>query len=100
MLTRRLLPLALFIVPAFLSAQVVRIASYDVDGLGDHEKDYMALARVIANFDVVAAEDVLSAGGLEKVLGALADGVTPAKDDRAAWLERSKTHRSSAHPPW
>jgi len=81
MLTRRLLPLALVLVPAFLSAQVVRIASYNVAGLGGPRKDYMTLAKVINNFDVVAAEDVKSAGGLEKVLSLLADGWEAAISD-------------------
>ena len=74
MTIRRSFPLALLLVPAFLSAQVLRVASYNVAGLGEQRKDYAALAKVINNFDVVAAEEVMNAGGLEKVLSLLADG--------------------------
>ena len=78
---RRFFSLVLVLVPAFLSAQVLRIASYNVAGLGAQRKDYMALANVINNFDVVATEDVKSAGGVEKVLSLLADGWEAAVSD-------------------
>ncbi|MGO9411967.1 MAG: hypothetical protein ACLQCB_14615 [Spirochaetia bacterium] len=81
MLTRRLLPLVFALVPIFLPAQTLRIASYNVAGLGGQRKDYMALAKVINNFDVVATEDVKSAGGLEKVLSLLSDGWEAAMSD-------------------
>ena len=71
---RRSFPLVFLLVPAFLSAQLLRVASYNVAGLGEQRKDYVALAKVIDNFDVVAAEEVMNAGGLEKVLSLLADG--------------------------
>ncbi|HVP18110.1 MAG TPA: hypothetical protein VMU36_03880 [Spirochaetia bacterium] len=90
MLTRRFLPLVLLVVPAFLPAQVLRIASYNVDGLGEQRKDYVTLAKVITNFDVVAAEDVMSAGGLEKVLTLLADGWEAAISEKDARSARSR----------
>ena len=65
---------ALFLVPSLLSAQVLKVASYNVERLGEQHKDYAALAKVIANFDVVAAEEVMSSGGLEKVMSILSDG--------------------------
>jgi len=75
MATLRFFPVALlFLAPAFLSAQVLRVASYDVEGLGEQRKDYVTLAKVIDNFDVVAAEEVTDIGGLEKVLTLLAEG--------------------------
>ncbi len=80
--TQRFFLLALLMVPAFLSAQVLRVASYNVDGLGGQRKDYMALAKVINNFDVVAAEEVVDAAGLEKVLSLLADGWEAASSQR------------------
>ncbi len=87
MLLRRCLPFVLLAVPVLLSAQILRVASYNLDGLGDQRKDYLTLAKVINNFDVVVAEDVMSAGGLEKVLSLLADGWEAAvseKDQRSA----------------
>lgn len=80
--TKLFFPLALLLFPAFLSAQVLRVASYNVDGLGGQRKDYMALAKVINNFDVVAAEEVVDAGGLEKVLSLLADGWEAASSEK------------------
>lgn len=90
MLRRRFLPFVLLVIPAFLPAQVLRIASYNVDGLGDQHKDYVTLAKVINNFDVVAAEDVMSAGGLEKVLTALADGWEAAISEKDRQSARSQ----------
>jgi len=90
MLTRRILPLVLLLAPVFLSAQVLRIASYNVDGLGEQRKDYVALAKVINNFDVVAAEEVMNAGGLEKVLSLLADGWEAAISDNDQQAPKQK----------
>jgi hypothetical protein len=72
----------LLLLPSLLWAQILRVASYNVDGLGEQRKDYMTLAKVINNFDVVAAEDVMNVGGLEKVLSLLADGWEAAISDQ------------------
>jgi hypothetical protein len=82
MLVRRLFPLTLVLVPALLCAQVLRIASYNVAGLGERHKDYLALAKVIDNFDIVAAEEVKGGSGIEKVLSLLTDRWTAAVSDR------------------
>ncbi|HTP58261.1 MAG TPA: hypothetical protein VMM82_05045 [Spirochaetia bacterium] len=81
MLIRRFFPIVLALVTAFLSAQSVRIASYNVAGLGEREKDYATLAKVITNFDVVAVLAVKGGGGIEKVLSLLADGWAAAVSD-------------------
>jgi hypothetical protein len=88
--TRSFLPLVLFLIAVSLPAQVLRIASYNVDGLGEQRKDYTALAKVITNFDVVVAEDVLSAGGVEKVLSLLSDGWEAATSEKDARSVRSR----------
>jgi endonuclease/exonuclease/phosphatase family metal-dependent hydrolase len=90
MLLRRFFRLFLVLVPVLLSAQSVRIASYNVAGLGEREKDYATLARIIANFDVVAAEEVRGGAGVEKVLSELADGWMAAVSDKEAQGEKHK----------
>ena len=71
---RRVLPLILLLVSVSLSAQQIRVAAYNMEGLGEARKDYPALAKVVSNFDVVAAEEVMNSGGLEKVVSALDEG--------------------------
>jgi endonuclease/exonuclease/phosphatase family metal-dependent hydrolase len=55
-------------------AQELRIASYNMERLGENKKDYAALVKVISSFDVVAAEEVMNAGGMSEVLGRLGQG--------------------------
>ena len=87
MRSRRALLVMLLLTPALLSAQDLRIASYNV---GSQHRDYMGLAKVINNFDVVAAEEVTNAGGLEKALGALAEGWEAAISDTNAQALKQK----------
>jgi len=90
MLIWRFIPLVFALAPAFVSAQSVRIASYNVAGLGERAKDYATLARVINNFDVVAALEVKGGKGVEKVLSLLADGWTAAVSDTEEQAEQYK----------
>ena len=71
LIMRRVLFLFLLLVSASLSAQQIRVAACNMEGLGEAQKDYPALAKVVSNFDVVVAEGVMNSGGLEKVLSAL-----------------------------
>ncbi len=65
---------AVLLAPLPAGGQGIRVASYNVKSLGTGEKDYVALGRILAHFDVVAAEGTMTAGGVEKVMGVLADG--------------------------
>ncbi len=68
---KRFLPLLFALASVSVPAQQIRIAAYNTEGLGAAQSEYMALAKVIANFDVVAAVEVANSGGLEKVVSAL-----------------------------
>lgn len=57
-----------------LHAQELRVASYNMERLGQGHKDYATLARVVARFDVVAAEEVMNAKGPSSVLTQLGGG--------------------------
>jgi len=71
---RRLLFALLLIVPLALNAQELRVASYNMERLGQGHKDYAALAAVIARYDVVAAEEVMNAKGPSDVMARLGRG--------------------------
>lgn len=62
-------------------AQELRIASYNMERLGENKKDYAALAKVISSFDVVAAEEVMNASGMSQVLGRLGPGWSDAMSE-------------------
>ena len=86
---RRFLPLVLVLVSVSLSAQQLRIAAYTTEGLGEARTDYPALARLLSNFDLVAAVQVMNAEGLEKVVTALDErweGVMSEKEGRVRGL--------------
>jgi endonuclease/exonuclease/phosphatase family metal-dependent hydrolase len=68
---KRLLAIALLVVPLALGAQELRVASYNMERLGQNHKDYPTLARVIADFDVVAAEEVMNTKGPSAVMAQL-----------------------------
>ena len=55
-------------------AQELRIASYNMERLGEDRKDYAALAKVVAGFDLVAAEEVMNTDGMASVLAMLGPG--------------------------
>jgi endonuclease/exonuclease/phosphatase family metal-dependent hydrolase len=55
-------------------AQELRIASYNMERLGQGKKDYPTLARVVASFDVVAVEEVMNPQGAADVLAQLGVG--------------------------
>ena len=73
-----------------LWAQQVRIASYNMERLGEDAKDYPVLARVISRFDVVAAEEVMNAGGMQRVLRQLGPAWSKAMSEAS---EGSKKYR-------
>ena len=54
--------------------QELRIASYNMERLGENRKDYRQLAIVVSTFDVVAAEEVMNAGGMSAVRDLLGPG--------------------------
>ena len=54
-----------------LIGQELSVASYNMERLGQNHKDYATLAKVIAGFDVVAAEEVMNAQGMADVLAQL-----------------------------
>ncbi len=58
----------LFIAVVFCSAQEISIASYNMMRLGYGTKDYVALASVVDDFDVVGAIEVMRQTGMEKTL--------------------------------
>jgi deoxyribonuclease-1-like protein len=55
-------------------AQDLRIASYNMERLGQNRKDYPSLARVVARNDLVAAEEVMNAEGMARLLHTLGSG--------------------------
>jgi endonuclease/exonuclease/phosphatase family metal-dependent hydrolase len=57
-----------------LHAQDPRIASYNMERLGQDRKDYPALAAVVARYDLVAAEEVMNAGGMATLLASMGPG--------------------------
>jgi len=61
----------LFVVPLALGAQELRVASYNMERLGQNQKDYATLAKVVADFEVVAAEEVMNSKGPSEVLSQL-----------------------------
>jgi len=63
--------LAFLFVSLAISGQEVRVASYNMERLGQNHKDYATLAKVIASFDVVAAEEVMNESGASRVLARL-----------------------------
>jgi deoxyribonuclease-1-like protein len=57
-----------------LHAQELRVASYNMERLGQSRKDYATLARVVAHFDVVAAEEVMNSNGPREMMSQLGGG--------------------------
>jgi deoxyribonuclease-1-like protein len=66
--------LALLFSAGCLFAQELRVASYNMERLGQERKDYPTLAKVVSSFDVIAAEEVMNAQGPAEVLGQLGPG--------------------------
>jgi endonuclease/exonuclease/phosphatase family metal-dependent hydrolase len=61
----------LLVVPLALNAQELRVASYNMERLGQNHKDYSTLAKVVADFDVVTAEEVMNAKGPSDLIAQL-----------------------------
>jgi endonuclease/exonuclease/phosphatase family metal-dependent hydrolase len=68
---KRILSIVFVIASFSLGAQELRVASYNMERLGQNRKDYSSLAKVLADFDVVAAEEVMNAKGPSDVLSQL-----------------------------
>jgi deoxyribonuclease-1-like protein len=64
----------LFVCASGLWAQQLRVASYNMERLGENRKDYSTLARVVSSFDLVAAEEVMNPRGMSDVLSQLGVG--------------------------
>jgi len=72
---RACLPVVILILSCLaLQAQELRIASYNMERLGQDRKDYAVLARVVSRYDLVAAEEVMNAGGMSRLLEKLGTG--------------------------
>ena len=71
---KKLLFALLLVVPLAVGAQELRVASYNMERLGQSHKDYGVLAGVVARFDIVAAEEVMNANGPSDVLARLGGG--------------------------
>jgi deoxyribonuclease-1-like protein len=87
---RRALLLLFLCLSVSLAAQEVRIASYNMERLGEDRKDYRALAKVITRFDLVAAEEVMNSGGMRSVLQQLGTSWSDAMSEAG---EGSKTYK-------
>jgi len=57
-----------------LDAQELSVASYNMERLGQGHKDYATLAKVVAHFDVVAAEEVMNSKGPSDLMVQLGGG--------------------------
>jgi deoxyribonuclease-1-like protein len=64
----------LFLSCLALQAQELRVASYNMERLGQNRKDYAALARVVSRFDLVAAEEVMNPAGMARLMEKLGEG--------------------------
>ena len=53
---KSLFMLVLLFAPLALFSQELRVASYNMERLGQNHKDYVVLAKVVADFDVVARQ--------------------------------------------
>jgi deoxyribonuclease-1-like protein len=74
MKARLTIVLALLLLTGCLFAQELRVASYNMERLGQEKKDYPTLARVVSSFDVVAVEEVMNTKGPSSVLAQLGAG--------------------------
>ena len=69
-----LIMLVFSLTPTALAAQDIRIASYNMERLGQGHKDYAALAQVVAGFDLVVAEEVMNRRGVTSLVRELPEG--------------------------
>jgi endonuclease/exonuclease/phosphatase family metal-dependent hydrolase len=83
--------LVLVLAAAGAAAQHLRVASYNMERLGQDGKDYPVLARVVSSFDVVAAEEVMNTQGPASLLARLgpgwADYVSPGGEGSRSYQE-------------
>jgi endonuclease/exonuclease/phosphatase family metal-dependent hydrolase len=74
-----------------LFAQELRVASYNMERLGQEKKDYPTLSKVISSFDVIAAEEVMNTEGPTDVLAQLGTGwsdyVSPEGEGSSSYQE-------------
>ncbi|RKW35095.1 MAG: endonuclease, partial [Leptotrichia sp.] len=49
------------------SENTVLIASFNALRLGEKQKDYLAFAKILANFDLIGIEEVMNEKGVKKV---------------------------------
>ncbi len=91
MKTRLLALLGVVVLAAGAPGQELRVASYNMERLGQDAKDDAVLARVVASFDVVAAEEVMNARGPARLLARLgagwADFVSPSGEGSRSYQE-------------
>lgn len=48
-------------------SEKIKLASFNVERLGESKKDYNALAKIISKFDIVALEEVMNESGLDEL---------------------------------
>jgi hypothetical protein len=60
--------------PIVMFGQRIRIADMSMSPVGASQRMYSAFSAAVARFDVVAAYDVMDAGGMEKVLAGMDEG--------------------------
>ncbi len=68
------LVLSVVVLPAGLTGQSLHIATVSMSPLGATQHSYSAFSAVASHFDVVAADDLRDAGGMEKVLAGMDEG--------------------------
>lgn len=68
---KKLLIFVLLFAPYVLFSQELLVASYNMERLGQNHKDFSTLAKVVGDFDVVAAEEVMNGKGMADVLAQL-----------------------------
>jgi deoxyribonuclease-1-like protein len=82
--------IVLALVPTWLLAEDLRIASFNMQRLGEDRKDYTMVAGVVGHFDVVAAEEVMNEEGMQNVLRHLGPTWSKAMSEES---EGSKAYR-------
>lgn len=49
-------------------ADIIKLASFNIQRLGESEKNYTVLAKIISKFDIIAIQEVMNKEGLEELV--------------------------------